>query len=179
MNKELVSEVEFLSRIRAAVLARERHPSGNDIVIIARSDALQGYGYAEARDRLRRAVEVGADVVFLEGIESREQAKQFCEDLAPTPALFNCVAGGVSPELTVNEADELGFKMIIYPLMALNAVLESVSSTMESLKREGAPIKSEATTVASGLKRLFEVVGLTESIEFDIAAGGKLFSRGV
>lgn len=49
-GKELVDEATFLARIRAAVLAREemRLTTGQDIVIIARTDALQLHGYDEA-----------------------------------------------------------------------------------------------------------------------------------
>jgi len=42
-GKQLVDINEYASRIRAAVLAREQ--SGGDIVIIARTDALQSFGY--------------------------------------------------------------------------------------------------------------------------------------
>jgi 2-methylisocitrate lyase-like PEP mutase family enzyme len=70
-NKELVDEHVYLSRIRAACMAREeaRRASGGaaDIVIIARSDALQSLGYDAAVSRLAKAIALGADVAFLEG----------------------------------------------------------------------------------------------------------------
>ena len=52
-GKQLVDIVEYASRIKAAALAREKH---GDIVIIARTDALQGFGYDEAIKRLRAAL---------------------------------------------------------------------------------------------------------------------------
>lgn len=57
---------EFISRIRAAVAARRKTP-GCDIVIIARTDAAQGYGLDEGLDRLKAAVKEGADgtTIFL------------------------------------------------------------------------------------------------------------------
>ena len=69
-NKELVDEEVYLSRIRAAVLMRDQTPG--DIVIVARTDALQSLGYDTAVQRLKRAVEVGADVAFLEGFTTLE-----------------------------------------------------------------------------------------------------------
>ena len=76
-GKELVSEDLYLSRIRAAVNMRRQ--LGSNIVIIARTDALQSLGFDAAVSRLQKAVAVGADVAFLEAIETVEQAKQVCE----------------------------------------------------------------------------------------------------
>ena len=175
LNKELVTEDEFLSRIKAAALARSQS-SGDDIVIIARTDALQSLGYEAARDRLRKAVDIGADVAFLEGVGSTAEARQICADLAPTPVLFNCVSGGVSPEWSASEAQDLGFRIVIHPAFALAPVYEAVSAAAKVLKETGASPKPE--TLRSP-KELFEVCGLEEAIAFDTAAGGKLYSKGV
>jgi PEP phosphonomutase and related enzymes len=120
-NKELVLEDEYLSRIKAAVNARSQTPG--DIVIIARTDALQSLGYDASIARLKRAIALGADVAFLEGVTSKEEAKEACEDLAPTPVLFNAVSGGVSPNLSVQEAKELGFRVIIFPRIGAQSCL--------------------------------------------------------
>ncbi|KAL2002035.1 hypothetical protein VTN02DRAFT_759 [Thermoascus thermophilus] len=172
-NKELVSEEEYLSRIRAAVNARAETPG--DIVIIARTDALASLGYDVAVSRLKRAIELGADVAFLEGITSKEEAKKVCEDLAPTPVLFNAVPGGVSPDLSAQEAKELGFQMIIFPTFALKPVYESVRQAAKILKEKGTQDLS-----GSGSPRdLFNICGLQKAVEFDIAAGGGLYAKGV
>jgi 2-methylisocitrate lyase-like PEP mutase family enzyme len=64
-NKELVDEEVYLTHIRAAVNARAQ--SDSDILIIARTDALQSLGYDAAVSRLKVAIAVGADIAFLEG----------------------------------------------------------------------------------------------------------------
>ncbi|KAI1646815.1 putative carboxyphosphonoenolpyruvate mutase [Daldinia loculata] len=174
MNKELVSETEFISRIRAAVLAREQEKG--DIIIIARTDALDSLGYDAARDRLRKAVEAGADLVFLEGIKTKDQGRQICEDMAPTPCLFNCVPGGVSPVLSVREAKDLGYRMIILPAFALGPVYEAVTEAAKVLKDTGICVESKTNT---GPRDVFIACGLKECIAFDEAAGGKSFSKGI
>jgi len=174
LNKQLVSEDEFLARIKAATMAREK--AQGDIVIIARTDALQSLGYEAARDRLKRAVEHGADVAFLEGINSAEEGRRICRDLAPTPVLFNCVAGGVSPELSSTEAGELGYRIIIHPAFALGPVYRAVSEAAKCLKSTGSEKKYESVVSP---KTAFEVCGLREAVEFDIEAGGTLYSVGV
>ncbi|KAH6604404.1 methylisocitrate lyase [Trichoderma cornu-damae] len=176
LNKQIVSQDEFVSRIRAAALVRKQR--AGDILIIARTDALQSEGYDVARDRLRAAIAVGADIAFLEGITSKEQARQICEDLAPTPVLFNNVPGGLSPDLSVQEAQELGFKLIIHPGLCLTPVFEAVTKAMKALKEDGAPPKPELNSAFSP-KTVFEVVGLHECLRLDEAAGGAAYNGGV
>ncbi|CAI4214288.1 unnamed protein product [Parascedosporium putredinis] len=174
LNKQLVSEEEFLARIKAAVMARAA--SNGDIVIIARTDALQSLGYEVARDRLQKAIEMGADVAFLEGIITTDEGRRICEDLSPTPVLFNCVSGGVSPELSSAAAAELGYRIIIYPTFALGPVYAAVFKSATTLKETGCgpSMPPELTP-----KSVFEVCGLKEAVQFDIEAGGTLYSSGI
>lgn len=172
-NKQLVPEDEFLSRIKAAVNAREA--SGGDIVIIARTDALASLGYDQSITRLKRAVRVGADVAFLEGVRSKEEAQRVCQDLHPTPVLFNAVPGGVSPDLSTEEAQKLGFRLIIFPAFALSPTITALTEAARHLKDFGLPIVSGG----SGPKELFNIVGLREAMEIDAASGAGLFDDGV
>ncbi|PWY90352.1 carboxyphosphonoenolpyruvate mutase [Aspergillus sclerotioniger CBS 115572] len=172
-NKQLVPEAEYLDRIRAAINARAR--SGGDIVLIARTDALQSLGYEAAVSRLKGAIALGADVAFLEGVASAEQARQVCEELKPTPVLFNAVPGGVSPDLSVQEAQELGFRLIIYPGLALGAVYQAVREAAQKLKETG----TQAVRAGQGPRDIFNVLGLQEAVALDLAAGGRLYDKGV
>jgi len=172
-NKQLVPEDEYFSRVRAAVNARKC--SGRDIVLIARTDALATLGYDQAISRLKVAIEIGMDVAFLEGVISPEQARQVCEDLKPTPVLFNAVAGGVSPNLSAAEAQELGFRLIVFPGFALGPVYGAVSAAAQHLKETGRPLVSGQ----GGPRELFNVVGLREALAVDMASGGGDFALGV
>ncbi|KAG5333110.1 hypothetical protein C0989_006286 [Termitomyces sp. Mn162] len=60
LGKQIAPVSEFIARIRAAVAARARLP-GCDIVLIARTDAAQGFGMDEALKRLKLAIKAGAD----------------------------------------------------------------------------------------------------------------------
>jgi 2-methylisocitrate lyase-like PEP mutase family enzyme len=173
LNKELVSEEVYLSRIRAAVNMRNNLPG--DIVIIARTDALQSLGFDVAVSRLKRAIEIGADVAFLEGITSKDECRKVCSVLAPTPVLYNMVHGSVSPQISVSEGKELGFKIMIFPLLAVGAVIESVTRTATALKEQGEiPVQVESAHP----RNAFKLCGLEEAMEFDRAAGGSSFSGG-
>lgn len=173
-NKELVDEATYVSRIRAAATVRQQ--LGRDIVIIARTDALASLGYDAALSRLKAAVAAGADVAFLEGVSSADEGRKICAEMAKVgvPCLYNCVPGGVSPVLSVNEAKACGYRIIITPILALGAVFKAVSKAYKGLLEEG---NSEGNGVP--VRDLFEACGLSESVAFDVAAGGKLYGNGV
>lgn len=180
-NKELVEVEIYLSRIRAAVMAREemRQVSGGvaDIVLIARTDSLQSLGYETAISRLKAAIEAGAEVAFLEGMTTLEQCSKVCKDLAPTPVLLNMVAGGITPDLSLDEASEMGFKIVIFPVVAFGPMIEEVGKAMKALKENRRATVSKDQR-AGGVKHLFEAVGLSECVKFDRAAGGTSFAHG-
>lgn len=64
-------------KLRAAVDARNE--SGSDIVIVARTDSRQAVSLEEALWRSRSFVDAGADVLFVDALESKEEMKAFCE----------------------------------------------------------------------------------------------------
>ncbi|CZS95421.1 hypothetical protein WAI453_011359 [Rhynchosporium graminicola] len=171
-NKELVDETTFVSRITAA--ANMRAQLGRDIVIIARTDALASSGYDVALSRLKAAVEAGADVAFLEGVTSVEEARRFCSDMGELPCLYNCVPGGVSPVLRVKQAKDAGYRLMITPTQALEGVYQAVEDVFRRLRDDG-----DASGNGIGVRKLFESCGLEEAVAFDVKAGGKGYGKGV
>jgi methylisocitrate lyase len=163
----------FTARVRAAVQARKR--IGSDIVIIARTDALQPYGYEEALARLRAARDIGADMGFLEGVTSKEMASQVVEDLKPWPMLLNMVEHGATPIISSEEARHMGFKAMIVPFAALAPAYSAIKATYENLKKEGVTKSDPSFTP----QKLFQICGLQESLEIDSQAGGTTFKAGV
>lgn len=85
LGKSVVSREEFLTRVRAAIIARDNIPGGSDFVIIARTDAAQVLGMEEAVERLKLAARVGADVCFIEGVKTAELLTDTVKALAPKP----------------------------------------------------------------------------------------------
>ncbi|KAL1621660.1 hypothetical protein SLS56_009130 [Neofusicoccum ribis] len=170
-GKEVVPTAEFLTRVRAAVNARAAARS--DMVVIARTDALQTRGYDECVARLRAARDLGADVGILEGFETKEQAARAVRDLAPWPLLLNAIENGASPLISVQEAQEMGFRIMIFSLAALATAYVGMKAMFEKLKEEGVTGVPKHVTP----KKLFEVVGLDHAREVDEAAGGAAFSK--
>ena len=170
-GKECVDLDVFITRIRAAYQARER--IGSDIVIIARTDALQSQGYDAALARLKAAREAGADCGFLEGITDKEMAQKAVQDVAPWPMLLNMVEHGTTPTISVDEARAFGYRIIIFPFATIAPAYTAMKEGLEALKRTG--IVNAPTYFTP--KFCFQVCGLDESMQLDAEAGGSSFSR--
>ncbi|KAJ5989747.1 hypothetical protein N7522_009954 [Penicillium canescens] len=172
-GKKVVSLDEYLMRIRAAKLTKDRLHS--DIVLIARTDALQQHGYEECIRRLRAARDIGADVGLLEGFTSKEQARQAVQDLAPWPLLLNMVENGATPLITTKEAEDMGFRIMIFSFATITPAYLGIKATLERLKTEGVV----GVPDGMGPRKLFEVCGLMDSMKIDTESGNDGFADGV
>lgn len=169
-GKVIVDRDVYYSRLRAAVYARNQLQS--DMLIIARTDARQTYGFDESITRLKEAVKIGVDVVFFEAMATREEARKVCEIFGNTPVMLNMVPGGVTPTMTAAEAQELGFRIMIVPGVCIGPIVKSVGEELRYLKEHGGVSKGNTT---AGVKEVFNLAGLQECIALDQHAGGKAF----
>jgi 2-methylisocitrate lyase-like PEP mutase family enzyme len=144
-------------RIRAAANARAALDS--DIVLITRSDASQNLGLSEAIARCKAALSAGADVAFVEGLRTRAEAEEAVRALAPAPVLLNLATGGVTPNWSVAEAKEMGFKLVIFPCAGMIPAALAMRAAYREILAQGTDVKSCAGV---GPKAFFEMVGLDE-----------------
>ncbi|KAK4905946.1 hypothetical protein LTR49_024832 [Elasticomyces elasticus] len=170
LGKVIVDRDIYYSRLRAAVNARNQIKS--EMLIIARTDARQTYGFDEAITRLKAAVEIGVDAVFLEALASKDEARKVCEIMGDTPVLLNMVPGGVTPTMNANEAREVGFRIMIFPGLCIGPVIDAVRAELDYLKQEGG---ASPGSEAGGVKEAFNLSGLKECIQLDKDAGGKAY----
>jgi len=171
-GKQLVPIEVFVSRIKAAVAARKR--VGSDIIVIARTDALQSFGYDEAIKRLKAARDAGADVGFFEGIATKEMCRRSIRDVAPWPMLLNMVEFGATPSISRDEAREMGYKVMIWPFATLSPAYLAMREALVSMKKTGRSTDPEEMTP----RKIFEICGLEESMRIDEEAGGEAFVNG-
>jgi len=80
--------------------------------------------------------------------------------------------------ISVKEAQNWGFRMVIFPTLALNEVYKSVTKAFQRLRTEGEVLYDQKKDDPS-LKKMFEVCGLQEAMDFDMMAGGDMYSNGV
>ncbi|XP_078165532.1 phosphoenolpyruvate carboxylase family protein [Carex rostrata] len=137
-GRKVVSREEAVMKIKAAIDARKE--SGSDIVIVARSDSRQAVSLEEALWRSRAFADAGADVLFIDALASREEMKAFCEVSPLVPKMANMLeGGGKTPILTPVELEELGFKLISYPLSLIGVSMRAMEDGLAAIKSGRVP----------------------------------------
>jgi 2-methylisocitrate lyase-like PEP mutase family enzyme len=135
MEGKEVEGAEVMERkIRAAVLGREGEAGP---LIFARTDSRATHGLAEAIERSRRYAAAGADVVFVDAPESREELRQITAAGIEAPIMVNISETGKTPILPLAELQELGFAIVIYPTSALRVAARAIRGFLTDLRAEG------------------------------------------
>src|SRR3990170_2732822 len=131
-GKRVIPAEEQAAKLRAAAGAR----AGDDLVIIGRTDARQPLGLEEAIRRGRLYRDAGADVVFVEAPRSVDELQEVARAIPDAPLFANMIEGGKTPLLSSAELQQLGYKMVVYPLSALFAAARAVEETYGALYRD-------------------------------------------
>ncbi|XP_077240784.1 uncharacterized protein LOC143881550 [Tasmannia lanceolata] len=132
-GRKVVPREEAVMRIKAAIDARKE--CGSDIVIIARTDSRQAISLEESLWRARAFADNGADVLFIDALSSREEMKALCEISPLLPKMANMVeGGGKTPILNPIELEEIGFKIVIYPLSLIGVSIQAMQDALAAIK---------------------------------------------
>ena len=114
-GKRVIPREEHVQKIRAAVAAR----GDSGLVLIGRTDARAVIGLDDAIERGKAYRDAGADIVFVEAPQSLGELETIARAIPDAPLFANMIEGGVTPVLTATELEELGFKMVVFPLSPL------------------------------------------------------------
>ena len=134
-GKQVIALDEQLKKLRAAVEARQ----GGDFFIVARTDSRQALGLTEAITRGLAFKEAGADAVFIEAPESKEEMKEIAHQV-PGPLVANMLERGVTPLMGPKQLKELGFDLIVWPLAPLYSAAQSLTEVYTTLRRDGSTL---------------------------------------
>lgn len=159
-GKQVIPMEEHVQKIKAALDAR----TDPDFVIIARCDAYAVTGWEDTVRRCRAYRAAGADLVFVDGIKSMDDLKNYANDLEDLPRMYN---GDLA---TTQEVDALGYKLMICG-STIWLVYQQVKEAFEELKDKGKVDPSRFGTrwdVAElmGLEQIYELerkYGVTEA----------------
>jgi methylisocitrate lyase len=136
-GKRLVSTSEMAQKIGAAVEARR----DQDFVIVARTDARAVEGLDASIRRAREYARAGADAVFPEALESAEEFRAFAQGLSKegikVPLVANMTEFGKTPYLTVREFEDLGYRIVLFPVTALRMATKAIETMLAELKALG------------------------------------------
>ncbi|MER5774203.1 isocitrate lyase/PEP mutase family protein [Streptomyces sp. NPDC002039] len=124
-GKQVLPLDEYLEKL-AMVLATRKN-----LVVVARTDA------TEEADILHRAevlAATDADVVLVDGVRSIEWIERIREVVGGKPLLFNQIAGGKSPRLSLTELTDLGVDVAIYSTPCLFAAHRAMDTALAELR---------------------------------------------
>ena len=156
-GKTLIPTEEMVEKIRAAVRAR----SDKDFMIMARTDARAVEGFDQAVARALKYVEAGADAVFPEALQTPDEFKAFAQKV-DVPLLANMTEFGKSPLLSLSALEELGYRMVIFPMSAFRVAMGATEKFFRELKERG--------TQAGWVENMQTRKELYEMLEYDPAA---------
>lgn len=165
-GRQIVPMEEMIGKIKAAVDTRVNP----DFMIMARTDARTTRGIEAAIERGLAYREAGADIIFIESPETKEEMLLLNEKI-PGLTLANMVEGGRTPLLLNDELEALGYNLTIYPTASTYVVTKAMVDLWEGLRRDG----TTATMIDQMIPfpRFNELIGLDEvrEIEKNYATG--------
>lgn len=137
MGREIISKNEMVGKVKAACDARWE----SDTMIMARTDARTTHGIMEALDRGKAYEEAGADILFIESVESIEEMKLVTSSFN-VPVLANMLENGRTPLLTTKELQVIGYDLAIFCVSSVYVCTKAVRDLMRVLKSEGTTEKA-------------------------------------
>ena len=136
-GKRLVSTSDMVNKICAASDARK----DRNFLIVARTDARSVEGLDEAVRRARAYIDAGADAIFPEALESADEFRLFARQLAKeggkAPLVANMTEFGKTPYLSVGEFEDLGYRLVLFPVTALRMAAKAVEQLLSELRAHG------------------------------------------
>ena len=149
-DKVVIPLSDYLAKIRAAASAK-RDP---DFLLIARTDSRAVLGFEEAIRRANAALEAGADMAFVEAPQTREEVAAIPR-LVGGPCLLNVVWRGKTPDISLDDAQSMGYKLAILPALLFTAVIGVCDAMLEELRRTRRhPVPAADLTPAEAFRRL-------------------------
>jgi 2-methylisocitrate lyase-like PEP mutase family enzyme len=125
-GKQVIKLEEMVPKVRAACDARR----DRNLVIIARTDALQPHGWDDVVLRARAYRAAGADLIFVDGIKTLDDLKRYAEKLGDLPLIYN---GDLLP---LDELKKYPFKVTIH-IGTMLTIYQATQAAMTELKRTG------------------------------------------
>lgn len=130
-GKSVVSVEEYLPKLKAALWARE----DPDFVIMARTDSRAVYGIEKAVERAKLYARTGADMVFVEAVDTVDEMRQVNSALTElkTPSMANMIEGGRTPLLSAAELQAVGYSVVAYPCGSVFTAVKALQNWAHQL----------------------------------------------
>ncbi|WP_421091204.1 methylisocitrate lyase [Pseudochrobactrum sp. MP213Fo] len=158
-DKKLATADDMAAKVAAAAKARR------NLYLIARTDAAASEGMDGAVARAQLYMEAGADAIFPEALNTAEMFREFARRMPGVPLLANMTEFGRTPFFTAQEFEDMGYKMVIWPVSSLRVANKAQEKLYATIKRDGSTkaMVEEMQTRAE----LYAAIGLDAYEELD------------
>jgi 2,3-dimethylmalate lyase len=164
----LASRKEAEDRLKVALEARK----DPNFLIVARTDARPAQGLEEAWHRGQRFAEIGADLIYFEGLQSRQEVEETARRFQGVPLFFNVVEEWPWTLIPAAELGQMGFRIVIFCLSSTFLYARLMQEYLEILKTDGTT--SRLVSRMMGIHEYEEVLGIKgmQALEEEFPKGG-------
>lgn len=131
-GKAVVDEDAAVKRIRAAADARR----DSNLLIVARTDIRSLSDFNETVRRAKALRDAGADAIFPEALQGIGEYEQMVEEVG-LPVIANMTEFGKTELFPLTDLQNVGVKIVIYPVSLLRVAMGAAHRALTSLKKEG------------------------------------------
>ncbi len=156
--KRVIPLQDMVEKVQVACAAR----TTPETLIIARTDARAVEGFDGALARGAAYAAAGADVVFVEALESDAEMREACRRIR-APMMANMADGGKTPIRSVDDLKDMGFALAIWPAMTGLAAARAVETALTAFKANG----TSAGVDLFGFQDFNQLIGFPEVWEFE------------
>ncbi len=150
-NKEIIPKEDMIKKIKNCVNARK----DENFLIIARTDANAVEGLNKAIDRAKAYEGAGADIIFPEAMKNEKEFELIRKNVK-VDLLANMTEFGKSKILSVNQLENLGYNIVIYPVTTQRLAMKNVEDGLKVIFKDGH--QNNIIDKMQTRKRLYELV---------------------
>ncbi len=129
-GKKLIPKEDMARKIAAVKKVAK------NLLVVARTDARGVEGIEEAIKRAKLYQEAGADIIFPEALKSKEEFQRFREEIS-IPLLANMTEFGKTPYMSVQEFQEIGYEIVIFPVTTLRVAMKAIEGVLQEILLKG------------------------------------------
>ena len=127
---EVIPAAEMADKLRAM-----KDAVGDDLVLIARTDAVRVEGLGRALERMEGYIAAGSDIAFVEALATPEMIR--AAGALDAPKLINQSAASSGLPVGLSELGALGFALAVYPSDFQRACIHAMDELAAELRRCG------------------------------------------
>lgn len=154
-ERPVVALTDMQGKLRAALDARRSDAT----LISARSDAVHTESVAAALERAVAYAEVGADIVFVEGLVNPEDRKRLVELIGDRAAILSIAAPQASAEIPdVETLRTEGYSIALSPATVINAITEASKAALSKLASQAPGLERKTNDEPTSSADIVEAV---------------------